>query len=67
VPGLFVHRVRLVIESDFGGIRDYLGLIEDLPSGVFWDSLKLDVPAWPANRAELVLYSLALDDNWLGI
>jgi len=67
VPGLFVHRVRVVIESDFEGVRDYLRRIETLPEGVFWESLVLSVPAWPTNRIELVLYSLALDDHWLGV
>jgi MSHA biogenesis protein MshJ len=67
VPGLFVHRVRVVVESDFQGIRDYLKRIETLPEGVFWESLALRVPGWPTNRIELMLYSLALDDHWLGV
>lgn len=65
--GIFVHRVRLVVESDFGGILDYMSLIENLPEGVYWESLKLEVPEWPRNRVEMVLYSLALNDGWLGI
>lgn len=65
--GIFVHRVRLVVESDFGGVLDYMGLIENLPEGVYWESLKLEVPEWPRNRVEMVLYSLALNDGWLGI
>lgn len=67
VPGLFVHRVRVVVESDFQGVRDYLQSIETLPEGVFWESLELSVPEWPTNRVELILYSLALDDHWLGV
>jgi MSHA biogenesis protein MshJ len=65
--GIFVHRVRLVVESDFEGILGYMGLIENLPEGVYWESLKLEVPEWPRNRVEMVLYSLALNDGWLGI
>lgn len=64
--GVFVHRVRLVVTSDFHGILDYMGLIEELPDGIYWESVRLEVPAWPTNRVEMVLYSLALNDNWLG-
>lgn len=67
VPGLFVHRVRLVIESDFNGVREYLEATSQLPRGVFWESFDLTVEQWPTNRIELILYSVALDDRWLGV
>lgn len=67
VPGLFVHRVRVVIESDFEGVRRYLDQTADLPRGVFWESLELTVEKWPTNRVELILYSVTLDDRWLGV
>lgn len=66
-PGIYVHRVKLVVESDFEGILEYMALIENLPEGVYWETVRLEVPAWPANRVEMVLYSLALDDSWLGL
>ncbi|NEZ03707.1 hypothetical protein G4Y73_06000 [Wenzhouxiangella sp. XN201] len=67
VPGIFIHQVRVVVETDFAGVRDYLDGITELPTGVFWKALELSVPGWPVNRVELVLYSLALDDHWLGV
>ncbi len=67
IAGIYVHRVRLVIDTDYAGVRDYLALVAGLPSGVFLESMRLTVPDWPRNRVELVLFSLTLDDNWLGI
>ncbi len=67
VPGIYVHRVRVVLESDFAGVGAYLERVAELPSGVFWESMTLDVPEWPANRVELVLYNLAFSDTWLGV
>lgn len=67
IPGLFVHRVRLVVDANHDGIRDYLALLAQLPSGVFLESMHLTVPDWPRNRVELILFSLTLDDNWLGV
>lgn len=64
--GIFIHRVRLVVETDFDGVLEYMGLIEDLPEGVYWESVRLQVPAWPTNRVEMVLYSVALDEGWVG-
>lgn len=67
VPGIFVHRVRIVLETDFDGAGAYLERAADLPAGVFWESMTLDVPEWPINRVELMLYSLTFTDNWLGV
>ncbi|MCC5864966.1 MAG: type II secretion system protein M [Wenzhouxiangella sp.] len=67
VPGLFVHRVRLVLDANHEGIRDYLALLAELPTGVFLESMHLTVPDWPRNRVELILFSLSLDENWLGV
>ena len=67
VPGVFVHRIRVVVETDHDGVRDYLALISGLPSGIFLESMRLDVPDWPTNRVELMLFSLTLDENWLGV
>lgn len=65
--GLYIHRVRLVLDSNFHGVLDYLSLLNDLPGGVFWESFELSVPEWPTNRAELILYSIAAGDAWLGV
>jgi MSHA biogenesis protein MshJ len=67
VPGLFVHRVRVVIETDFDGVRNYLERTSSLPQGVFWESLGVSITQWPTNRVELMLYSVTLDDRWLGV
>ena len=67
VPGIYVHRVRVVLESEFAGVGEYLERVAELPAGVFWESMTLDVPEWPVNRVELVLYNLAFSDAWLGI
>lgn len=67
LPGVYIHRVRLVIESDFDGVGDYLDRIRQLPAGVYWESMQLDIPEWPVNRIELILYSLAFADNWLEV
>jgi len=65
--GIFVHRFSIVVESDFSGMLEYVRLIERLPRGLYWESLALSVPDWPANRADVVLYMLTLNEDWLGV
>ncbi|MCG5498533.1 hypothetical protein [Ectothiorhodospira variabilis] len=65
--GIFVHRVRLVVEAEFDRVLDFMGLVEDLPEGVFWETLHLEVPEWPVNRVEMTLYGLSADESWLGL
>lgn len=67
VGSIFVHRFSIVFESSFSGLLDYVRVIETMPRGLYWESLKLSVPEWPTNRAEVVLYMLALDEDWLGV
>jgi len=67
VPGVFMHRVRVHFESDFEAIRNYLAMLETLPPGVFWEALALTVAEWPRSAVELVLYSLTLDERWIGV
>ncbi|MCG5514372.1 hypothetical protein [Ectothiorhodospira shaposhnikovii] len=65
--GIFIHRLRLVVEADFAAVVDFMGLVEDLPDGVFWETLQLEVPQWPINRVSMTLYGLSADENWLGL
>lgn len=65
--GVWIHRVRLVFQAAFDDGLGYLERVENLPEGVYWESVDISVPAWPENRVELVLYSLAVDEAWLGI
>lgn len=67
ISGVFVHRVRLTVDARHNAIRAYLAMLADLPEGVFLETMHLTVPGWPKNRVELVLYSLSLDENWLGV
>lgn len=65
--GIFVHRFRIRFETGYAGLIDYVRLLENLPLGLYWESVRVDVPGWPTNRAELVLYMLTLDEDWLGV
>jgi MSHA biogenesis protein MshJ len=67
IPGVFIHRIRVLVEGEHAVVRDYLKRAADLPGGVYLESVDLVVDQWPVNRVELMFYSLALDDRWLGV
>lgn len=67
IPGVFIHRIRVLVEGEHGVVRDYLERAANLPGGVYLESVDLLVEQWPVNRVELMFYSLALDDRWLGV
>jgi len=67
IPGVYIHRIRVLVEGEHSVVRDYLERAADLPGGVYLESVDLTVEQWPVNRVELMFYSLALDDRWLGV
>lgn len=67
IPGVFIHRIRVLVEGEHAVVRDYLERAASLPGGVYLESVDLLVDQWPVNRVELMFYSLALDDRWLGL
>lgn len=67
IPSVFIHRVDVVVEGSHAQVRDYLDRLARLPDGVFLESLNISVVQWPVNRVSLVLYSLAVNEHWLGV
>ncbi|MEE4295972.1 MAG: hypothetical protein V2J20_05070 [Wenzhouxiangella sp.] len=67
IPGVFIHRIRVLVEGEHAVVRDYLERAANLTGGVYLESVDLQVDQWPVNRVELMFYSLALDDRWLGV
>ncbi|MDT8439246.1 MAG: hypothetical protein RQ729_09595 [Wenzhouxiangellaceae bacterium] len=65
--GLFLHRVELVLEGGFGDVLAYLRESEDRLPGLHQELLRIEVQQWPTNRATLVLFMLALNEDWLGV
>jgi len=65
--GVYIHRIRVVVEGEHAVVRDYLDRVAETPGGVYLESVDLTVDQWPTNQAELMFYSLTLDDHWLGV
>ncbi|MGK7297102.1 MAG: hypothetical protein ACNS61_14960 [Candidatus Wenzhouxiangella sp. M2_3B_020] len=64
---IFVHRFRLIFEADYGTTMRYVGMIENLPRGLYLESMRLEALDWPVNRIEMIFYTLTLDEGWLDV
>ena len=64
---IYVHRFRLVFEADYGTTMRYVEMIENLPRGLYLESMQLQALDWPANRIEMIFYTLTLDEGWLDV
>ena len=66
-PGLYRHGLRVEF---FGGYLEtiaYLRALESLQSRFLWEALAFDVEQYPRSRVAITVYSLSLDDAWIGI
>jgi len=64
---LYRHGLRATFEGGYLDILAYLRALEGLPWRFLWDEVSLEVPRYPVARVTLTVYSLSLDDAWIGI
>jgi MSHA biogenesis protein MshJ len=64
---LFSHRVRLEIEAGFFDTLGYLQRLESLESGLLFDRLRYKVEEYPRARVILVVQTIGLHKEWLGV
>lgn len=64
---LFKHGLRMEFSGGFMDTLDYLRALEALPWKFLWDSVSLEVDDYPRARVSITVFSLSLDDDWIGI
>ena len=66
-PLLYRHGLRIEFAGGYLETLAYLRALESLPSRFLWESLEFDVERYPRARVAITVYSLSLDDAWIGI
>ena len=66
-PMLYRHGLRLELEGSYLDFLRYLEAVERLPWQLYWGVLDLTVLDYPQNAITLELYTLSLDENWIGV
>ena len=65
--GMYKHGLRIQLSGHYPDILRYLGALETLPWKVFWGEVQLQTEKYPVSRVTLVIYTLSLDEAWIGV
>jgi len=64
---MYKHGLRIQLSGQYPDILRYLGALEALPWKVFWGEVQLQTEKYPVSRVTLVIYTLSLDEAWIGV
>lgn len=67
VPALYKHGLSIELSGDYLSTLRYLEAVEALPWRVFWDRLELRTEEYPRTRILLRVYTLSLQEGWIGV
>lgn len=65
--GAYKHGIRIRFSGSYRGVTAYLKALEDLPYGFFWDQVVLDAAQFPRISGSLVVYTVSLRQEWIGV
>jgi len=66
-PKLYRHGLVLVLEGAYIDCLAYLTSMERLPWRLFWGSLEVETEEYPRSRITIELYTLSLEQEWVGV
>lgn len=61
------HGIRIRFKGSYFAALAYLQALEGLPWGFFWDRIELETQDYPRAEGAIVVYTLSLDRNWIGV
>jgi MSHA biogenesis protein MshJ len=64
---VYRHGMQVEFEGSYLATLDYLKTLEALPWEFYWDSVELDVKAYPRARIVITVHTLSLRDAWIGV
>jgi MSHA biogenesis protein MshJ len=67
LSNVYKHGLKIVFEGNYAATLNFMKEIEVLEWGFFWENLDYEVIEYPTGRAALTLYTLSLDENWIGV
>ena len=63
--GMFRHGLELTVRGTYAELYDYLRLLEDLPSQLYWARAELTVSEHPLLTLKLTVHTISFDRAWL--
>lgn len=64
---VYRHSVTLGFEGDYLSTLAYIRDVEKLGWRIFWDSVRIDSSDYPVSRVSISVYTLSLEEGWIGV
>lgn len=64
---LYKHGIKIKLTGEYFQLRNYLRQLEQLPWKFFWQDFQLVVKEYPNNEVDIVIYSLGLNKEFIGV
>lgn len=63
----YKHGLFIKLEGNYMSTLQYLKTLESLPWGFFWEKLEYEVTDYPTATISITLYTLSLEQDWIGV
>ena len=63
--GMYRHGIELTVRGTYGELYDYLRMLEELPSQLYWSAAELTVAEHPLLTLKLTVHTISFDRAWL--
>ncbi len=63
--GMFRHGIELTVRGTYADLYEYLRMLEELPSQLYWSRAELTVTGHPSLTLKLTVHTISLDRAWL--
>lgn len=67
MPQAWRHGLRLEFSGSYLDTLDYLQALEALNWKFYWESIELEVDKYPNVNTAIKVYTLSLDEDWIGV
>lgn len=64
---IYKHGMRVQVKGSYTDIRNYLHALEGLPWRMFWGEIELTTKDYPTSTVTFVVYTLSLNEGWIGV
>ena len=65
--GVYRHGLQIELHGSYMNMLSYLKTLKALPWDFYWDSLELQVKAYPDSRIVIVVHTLSFKEGWIGV
>ena len=62
---MYRHGIELTVRGTYGELYDYLRMLEELPSQLYWSAAELSVTEHPLLTLKLRVHTISFDRAWL--